>query len=99
MKNNTMSEVYGYHLTGRIRNRSAHNLWLDSFKLTVTLREKEGSQDILGQQTEKIRVEVPPNQTRAINQPIYFDNSPKLTHTRDAHHHRNPWQQRVSLVG
>jgi hypothetical protein len=79
MKDFRTSEVYGYHLTARIRNRSAHNLWLDSFKLTVTLREKEGSQDIVGEHTEQIRVEVPPHQTREINQTIYFDNSPQLT--------------------
>jgi hypothetical protein len=44
----------------------------------VLLREKEGSQDILGQQTVQIRVEVPPHQTRAIHQTIYFDNPPQV---------------------
>jgi len=42
------------------------------------LREKEGSQDILGQQTVQIHVEVPPHQTRAIHQTIYFDNPPQV---------------------
>jgi hypothetical protein len=45
----------------------------------VQLREKESS-DILGEQTVQIRVEVPPHQTRAINETIYFDNPPQLTH-------------------
>jgi hypothetical protein len=69
----------GYYLTGRIRNRAAHNRTLNSITLIVTLREKEGSPDIVGQQTVLIRVEVPPHQTRAIRQTIYFDNLPQLT--------------------
>ena len=68
-----------YYLTGRIRNRAAHNRTLNSITLIVTLREKEGSPDILGQKTVQIRVEVPAHQTREIDQPIYFDNSPALT--------------------
>ena len=68
-----------YHLSGRIRNRAAHNRTLNSIKLLVLLREKEGSPDIVGEQTVEIRVEVPPHQTRAINQAIYFNNSPQLT--------------------
>ena len=56
-----------YNLIGRIRNRSAHNSTLSSITLMVTLREKEGSPDILGVQTAQIRVEVPPHQTRAIS--------------------------------
>src|SRR5207249_3669509 len=47
----------GYRLTGRIRNRAAHNRTLNSITLMVTLREKEGS-DILGRQKVPIRVEV-----------------------------------------
>jgi hypothetical protein len=68
-----------YYLTGRIRNRAAHNCTLNSITLIVTLREKEGSPDIVGQQTVQIRVEVPPHQTRAISETIYFYNSPELT--------------------
>jgi hypothetical protein len=68
-----------YSLTGRIRNRAAHNRTLNSITLIVTLREKEGSPDIVGQQTVQINVEVPPRQTRAINETIRFDNSPQLT--------------------
>jgi hypothetical protein len=70
--------VEGYHLTGRIRNRSA-NYKVKSITLTVTLREKEGSPDILGRQTVQIRVEVPSHQTRAISQSIFFPNLPQLT--------------------
>jgi len=72
------SNFAGFYLTGRIRNRAAHNRTLNSITLTVLLREKEGSQDILGQQTVQIRVEVPPHQTRAIHQTIYFDNPPQV---------------------
>ena len=64
-------------LIGRIRNRSTHNCTLNSITLIATLREK-GSPDILGEQTVEIRVEVPPYQTRAINQSIYFPNLPQL---------------------
>ena len=73
--------TYGsiYYLTGRIRNRAAHSRTLNSITLIVTLREKDGSPDILGQQTVRIPVEVPSHQTRAINQTIYFNNSPQLT--------------------
>jgi hypothetical protein len=72
------SNFEGFYLTGRIRNRAAHNRTLNSITLIVLLREKEGSQDILGQQTVQIRVEVPPHQTRAIHQTIYFDNPPQV---------------------
>jgi hypothetical protein len=72
------SNFAGFYLTGRIRNRAAHNRTLNSITLIVLLREKEGSQDILGQQTVQIRVEVPPQQTRAIHQTIYFDNPPQV---------------------
>lgn len=68
-----------YHLTGRIRNRAAHNRTLNSITLIVTLREKEGSPDILGEHKVQIRVEVPPHQTRAISETIYFANLPQLT--------------------
>jgi hypothetical protein len=67
-----------HHLTGRIRNRTAHNRTLNSITLIVTLRE-QGSPDILGVQTVQIRVEVPPHQTRAISQMVNFPNSPELT--------------------
>jgi hypothetical protein len=72
------SNLAGFYLTGRIRNRAAHNRTLNCITLIVLLREKEGSQDILGQQTVQIRVEVPPHQTRAIHQTIYFDNPPQV---------------------
>jgi hypothetical protein len=68
-----------YLLFGRIRNRAAHNRTLYSITLILTLREKEGSPDIVGQQTVQIRVEVPPRQTRAFGQTVYFDSSPQLT--------------------
>jgi hypothetical protein len=71
------SNFAGFYLTGRIRNRAAHNHTLNSITLTVLLREKEGSQDILGQQTVQIRVEVPPHQTHAFHQTVYFDNPPQ----------------------
>ena len=72
------SNFAGFYLTGRIRNRAAHNRTLNSITLILLLREKEGSQDILGRQTVQIRVEVPPHQTRAIHQTIYFDNPPQV---------------------
>jgi hypothetical protein len=71
------SNFAGFYLTGRIRNRAAHNHTLNSITLTVLLREKEGSQDILSQQTVQIRVEVPQHQTRAFHQTVYFDNPPQ----------------------
>jgi hypothetical protein len=69
-----------FNLTARIRNRAAHNRTLNSITLIVTIREKEGSPDILGVQTVQIRVEVPPHQTRAINETIFFPHLPELTH-------------------
>jgi hypothetical protein len=68
-----------YNLIGRIRNRAAHNSTLNSIKLVMTLREREGSPDILGQETVQINVQVPSHQTREINQDIYFTNAPQLT--------------------
>jgi hypothetical protein len=67
-----------FFLTGRIRNRAAHNRMLNSITLIVSLREK-GSPDILGEQMAQIRVEVPPHQTRAIFERIDFPNLPYLT--------------------
>ena len=68
-----------YQLTGRIRNRAAHERTLNSITLVATLREKEGSPDIVGVQTVQIRVQVPPYQTRAISETIQFPNLPQLT--------------------
>jgi hypothetical protein len=66
-----------YVLSGRIRNRAAHNHTLNSITLMVTLREKAGS-DILGQGTWSIRIEVPPHQTRGIFTLIEFPDLPLL---------------------
>jgi hypothetical protein len=41
--------------------------------------EKEGSSDILGEETVQIPVYVPPHQTRAINATLNFGAAPKLT--------------------
>jgi hypothetical protein len=66
-----------HRLTARIRNRSAHAL--NSITLQVRLHEKEGSSDILGEETVQIPVYVPPHQTRAINATLNFGAAPKLT--------------------
>jgi hypothetical protein len=66
-----------YLLSGQIRNRSANNCTLNSITLLVNLLEKEPP-DTVGEQTVEIRVEVPPHQTRAISQTVYFPNLPQL---------------------
>jgi hypothetical protein len=75
---------YNSFINGRIKNHSRQEL--TSVTLRVSVYEKGTTdkpwRDIVGEATLKINVTVPPHQSRAISESVYFKDLPKLERNR-----------------
>jgi hypothetical protein len=79
------------HLRGRVKNNSPR-YDLESAELRIILKDCMGSNcDVVGQTEESIRMNVPPGQTRGIEEYLYFSNVPKLRGTLQ-------WEYKVNFI-
>jgi hypothetical protein len=76
------SEYGSYKLVGRIRNASA-KYPIQSVQLRITLQDCIATDNCatIGDTTEYMFVSVPPGQTRAVDESVYFSDVPSLKGT------------------